>query len=192
MSIKLLRQGHKAFQKKISQELTAKYQTLGSKQKPFAMLITCIDSRIMPEQLFDLEPGSIFCLRNIASLVKPNDIAAVSAIEFAVNALKVKDIIVMGHSNCGGINALINKAGDGAVRAWLEPWHENVTDWQKTCGNHDIDDFCQKQAAIASVENIKKIPCIKTENVTTHAWHCDIATARLSGYNPETKTFSPL
>ena len=82
-------------------------------QQPRALVIACSDSRTDPQMVFNAAPGELFVVRNIANLVPPYGPDAQphgvsSAIEFAVRALEVRDIVVMGHAMCGGINALIN------------------------------------------------------------------------------------
>ncbi|CAO4163285.1 carbonic anhydrase [Methylorubrum populi] len=93
-----------------------KYESLGKDgQNPEVLLIGCCDSRVAPEVIFDTGPGQIFTIRNVANIVPPAEHDSAyhgtsSAIEFAVQALKVKHIVVLGHATCGGIKA----AGFGA------------------------------------------------------------------------------
>jgi carbonic anhydrase len=84
-------------------------------QQPEVMVICCCDSRVSPEVIFDAHPGELFVVRNIANLVppySPSELRGVSAaLEFAVQDLKVKYIIVMGHSHCGGVRAFVEHRG---------------------------------------------------------------------------------
>src|ERR1700744_3164442 len=82
-------------------------------QKPSAIMIACSDSRIDPTLEFNVGPGEIFMVRNVAALVPPFETGGQyygtsAALEFAVRALEVENIIVMGHARCGGVNALMN------------------------------------------------------------------------------------
>src|SRR5437660_2846002 len=84
-------------------------------QSPETMVIGCCDSRVSPEVIFDAGPGELFVMRNIANLVptyQPDSAAhgVSAALEFAVNVLKVKHIVVLGHAQCGGIRAFVDKS----------------------------------------------------------------------------------
>jgi len=87
------------------------FKELGNEQKPHTLFIGCSDSRLVPGMITTTKPGELFIIRNIANIVPPFQesgtyLAAISAIEFAVQALEVENIIVCGHSNCGGCAAL--------------------------------------------------------------------------------------
>lgn len=110
-------------------------------QKPQTLVIACCDSRAAPELVFNSGPGEIFVIRNVANLVPPyqpdaNFHATSSALEFAVEALKVKDIVVMGHGRCGGIQAALDPGteplspGDfiGRWMSLLKPAAERISD----------------------------------------------------------------
>jgi carbonic anhydrase len=89
-----------------------RYERLAGGQRPEVMVIGCCDSRVSPEVIFDASPGEIFVARNVANLVPPYETAgkyhgASAAVEFAVQALKVKHIVVLGHEKCGGIEAFM-------------------------------------------------------------------------------------
>ena len=181
---------HKAFNQNKSSDTKAKYMNLKSNQKPIAMLITCVDSRIMPEQILGLNPGDIFCLRVIASLVPENDPATNSAIEYAVQHLNIKDIIVMGHSNCGGISALTKDLDESPIKQWLGPWQQQAKLWLDDCSiNEQL--HCQQQATLKSLANIEKLSFIN-KNIRLHAWHLDIANTTISVYNNSKQQFSPI
>lgn len=95
-------------------------------QQPAALFIGCADSRVTPEWLFGAKPGDLFMLRNVANIVPPyvqTEIGIVSALEFAVLNLRVPHIIVMGHTDCGGIfglDAHIDMAAQPALSRWLD------------------------------------------------------------------------
>ena len=88
------------------------YRTLAEGQHPPVMVIGCCDSRVDPAAIFDAAPGQLFVVRNVANLVPPFEPAGINhgtsaAIEYAITALRVSDIVVMGHGQCGGIRAFI-------------------------------------------------------------------------------------
>ncbi len=95
-------------------------------QSPPAMVIACADSRVAPELIFDCAPGEIFVVRNVSNLVPPYEPDAgrhgtSAALEFAVTALQVRSIVVLGHSQCGGIRALM-RGPDGGHGDFIESW----------------------------------------------------------------------
>lgn len=102
-------------------------------QHPEIMVIGCGDSRVAPETIFDADPGEIFVIRNIANLVPPCEPdtetsfhGTSAAIEFGVNALKVKHIVVLGHANCGGVSAFANDAAPLSKRDFIGKWMSQI------------------------------------------------------------------
>lgn len=105
------------------------FQQLGRQQKPHTLFIGCADSRVVPERLTRTMPGELFMVRNVANLVPPfrlteEFVATTASIEYAVQVLEVENIVVCGHSNCGGCAALNRSQEELAhipnVRRWLE------------------------------------------------------------------------
>jgi carbonic anhydrase len=117
--------GVHCFQKDIFRSNKGLFEQLADGQKPLALFITCSDSRIDPCLLTQTQPGELFVLRNAGNIVPPHGQMAggeAAAIEYAVCALNVKDIIVCGHSHCGAMNGVLHpeQLGDlPAVRQWL-------------------------------------------------------------------------
>src|SRR3954470_6651452 len=112
-------------------------------QKPHTLMIACCDSRSAPETIFDCGPGELFVVRNVANLVPPyapdeNYHGTSAALEFAVQGLKIREIVVMGHGRCGGIHAALNhdsnplSPGDfiGKWMGMLRPAAEEVTQYK--------------------------------------------------------------
>jgi carbonic anhydrase len=92
-------------------------QTAG--QKPDFLWIGCSDSRVNPEQMTMTSPGSMFIHRNIANLVNDDDLNLMSVLQYAVDVLRVKHVIICGHHGCGGIKAALSGGTEGAVDQWL-------------------------------------------------------------------------
>ncbi len=121
--------GYQRFRRSVWPERRATYEALSVEgQKPSALVIACSDSRVDPAMIFDAAPGSLFVVRNIANLVpryqpgQGND-GTSAAVEFAVRALQVPHIVVLGHAQCGGVEALLHGAPDHLgdfVRPWIE------------------------------------------------------------------------
>lgn len=125
--------GYQRFRATDYPEQKSLYERLGKHgQSPEVMLISCCDSRADPSDIFDAAPGEMFVLRNVANLVPPKQAdlkyhSVHSAIEFAVDYLKVKAIVVMGHESCGGINACLAGAGDSPdsyIGRWISLLNE--------------------------------------------------------------------
>ncbi|WP_375427490.1 carbonic anhydrase [uncultured Sphingomonas sp.] len=96
-----------------------RWAELAKSQSPKVMVIACADSRVSPAQIFDVAPGQIFSVRNVANLVPPFETTAglhgvSAALEFAVTQLEVPEIVVMGHASCGGVKASIGHLFEGA------------------------------------------------------------------------------
>ncbi len=95
------------------------FTRLLQQQSPQYLWIGCADSRVPANELVDLLPGELFVHRNVANLVVHSDLNALSVIQFAVDALKVRHVIVVGHSNCGGVRAALTNERAGLVDNWL-------------------------------------------------------------------------
>jgi carbonic anhydrase len=95
------------------------FSKLLEQQTPQYLWIGCADSRVPANELVDLLPGELFVHRNVANVVAHSDLNALSVIQFAVDGLKVQHIIVVGHSNCGGVGAALNDLRLGLVDNWI-------------------------------------------------------------------------
>ena len=97
------------------------FSRLANQQSPVYLWIGCSDSRVPANQIVDLPPGEVFVHRNVANLVYDSDVNVQSVIEYAVNVIKVRHIIVCGHYGCGGIQAALANRSTGLVENWLRP-----------------------------------------------------------------------
>lgn len=110
-----LRDGYASFRTNRYEDESARYRKLAEGQRPTTLVIACCDSRAAPETVFDAGPGELFVLRNVANLVPPYQPdgefhGTSAALEFAVMALRVQHVVVMGHGRCGGIAAALDDA----------------------------------------------------------------------------------
>ncbi|MBB4303634.1 carbonic anhydrase [Rhodobium orientis] len=174
-------------------------------QKPSVMVIGCCDSRAAPETIFDARPGELFVVRNVANLVPPYEPTGEyhgtsAALEFAVQALKVQHIVVLGHGRCGGIAAFRDthpeplSPGDfiGRWIALLEPASEKLE--ARDEASLDPQTAMEYAGVRQSIENLRTFPYIKSleEGGKLHlhgAWF-DISNGELRVLDKETGVFS--
>lgn len=141
-------------------------------QRPKIMLIGCCDSRVSPEVIFDAAPGEIFVVRNVANLVPPYEQAGEyhgtsAALEFAVMALKVKHIVVMGHGRCGGIHAALNEIDPLSHGDFIGQWMSIMEELALEVRNDESVPEDKKQQELEhrgvqlSLQNLLSFPWIK-------------------------------
>jgi carbonic anhydrase len=162
-------------------------------QSPRALVITCSDSRLDPQLIFNTAPGEIFVVRNVAALVPPYERDSAyhgtsAALEFAVRVLKVEHIIVMGHAQCGGIGALLRGAGEGGadfVRHWMDI-AATARDRALLMTEGDAEraqTLCEHEAVKVSLEHLMTFPwvCERVEDGSTklHGFYFGIETGEL-------------
>ncbi len=116
---------NKAWAERITSEDADFFRRLAEQQRPEYLWIGCSDSRVPASQVVDLKPGDVFVHRNIANLVQTSDVNCQAVIQFAVETLKVKHIIVCGHYGCGGVLAAMQPESGGLVDYWV--WSIKLT-----------------------------------------------------------------
>ena len=179
-------------------------------QHPRAMVISCCDSRVHATSIFGADSGEFFIHRNIANLVPPFETdgglhGTSAAIEYAVTALKVAHIIVLGHSNCGGVKGCIDMCSGNApqleedssfVGRWIDilrPGYEKV---KKTSEPETLQEDMEKQAVLTSLLNLMTFPFVKAgveeENLSLHGLWTDIAEGSLEVFDPIRGEFTPI
>ncbi|MCW1403296.1 carbonic anhydrase [Novosphingobium sp. MW5] len=152
-----------------------RWSELREGQSPEIMVIACSDSRVDPSQIFDVDPGEVFVVRNVAAMVPPFETTpghhgVSAALEFAVQVLKVKEIVVMGHGMCGGCKAALTQElrgtemGEGGfVADWialLDEARDEVAAEHGTEGR--VAERAMEQAGVkVSLENLRTFPCIQ-------------------------------
>ncbi len=180
-------------------------------QTPPVMMISCCDSRVHGTQIFDAGPGDMFIHRNVAALVPPSDAAGrdrhctASAVEFAVRVLKVGRILVMGHSQCGGVKGCHDMCSGHApelldsasfVGGWIEllrPGFERLP-----AGGTEAERLTalEKQAVLLSLENLMTFPFVESRvadgTLSLHGLWTDIGDGGLSQFNSDTGKFALL
>jgi carbonic anhydrase len=154
-----------------------RWAALGEGQQPEVMIIACSDSRVDPSQIFDVDPGEIFVVRNVAALVPPFETnpghhGVSAALEFAVQVLKVKEIMVMGHGLCGGCKASLTQSLHGAepgnggfIATWislLDDARDGVAERLGTEGR-EAERAMEQAAVRVSLDNLMTFPCIRSK-----------------------------
>ncbi|AYE84958.1 MAG: carbonic anhydrase [Sulfitobacter sp.] len=179
-------------------------------QRPRAMVISCCDSRVHVTSIFGADQGEFFIHRNIANLVPPYEPdgkqhGTSAAVEYAVNALKVAHLIVLGHSSCGGVAGCIQMCKgnapelenqDSFVGRWMDllrPKYETV---EKVEDPAEQQLLLERQAVMTSLENLMTFPWIKEKvedgTLSLHGLWTDIGEGSLEYYDAKAQTFEPV
>ena len=136
-------------------------------------MVSCCDSRVDTGILFDAEPGEFFVIRNVANLIPPYELkgdyhGTSAALEFAVTCLKIKEIMVLGHANCGGIRALMENDGNIKKDGFIDRWMQIAVPAKKEIlARNDLNtldekiDACEKTAINYSLRNLLTHPWVK-------------------------------
>ena len=122
--IKSLIEQNRSWAKECEDQDPGSFARLANSQSPEYLWIGCIDSRMPAEQMTGMKPGDMLVYRNIANQVNPADKSCMAAIQFAVDVLKVKHIIVTGHTNCGGVTTALKGGASAPLGDWLTPISE--------------------------------------------------------------------
>ncbi|ABE37733.1 carbonic anhydrase [Rhodopseudomonas pseudopalustris] len=204
---KTLIEGYQAFRTQRLPTEQSRYRDLSERgQSPEVMLIGCCDSRVSPEVIFDAGPGELFVVRNVANLVpvyEPDGGAhgVSAALEFAVQVLKVKHIVVLGHAQCGGIKAFTDKTPPLTDSDFIGRWMSMFIKPGEVVEQRDhesVQDFrtrIEKAAVFRSIENLMTFPCIKIlverGRLQLHGAYFGVAAGELFVLDPQTKEFRP-
>lgn len=178
-------------------------------QSPEVMVVSCCDSRVEPEAVFSAMPGELFVVRNVANLVPPYETdgkyhGVSAALEFAVLNLRVKHIVVIGHSGCGGVRACIDHEATKQTAA------EFIANWMSMLDGardqllatkpgqtpSELRADLEREGVKVSLANLRSFPCVQTlegrGRLNLHGAYFDISTGQLSVLNEATNAFVPL
>ncbi len=155
------------------------FNRLSQQQTPDYLWIGCSDSRIAANEIVGMEPGSIFVHRNIANVVVHTDLNCLSVIQYAVEVLKVKHIVVVGHYGCGGVQAALGEANNGLIDNWLEHIrdvyrkHQTAVD-SATSEKERANRLCELNV-IAQVGHVADTTIVRNawksgQDLTLHGW----------------------
>ena len=184
MVVKFL-EGNKKFVEEDFKRNSEHYARLSVGQSPSALWIACSDSRVNPERIISAEMGEIFVHRNIGNLVPKNDLNFATVLEYAVKHLKVKDIVVCGHSNCGAMKAL----GFGGVEndTYIPAWLDNARPILEKIDKAENDAEKLKKIEIenirAQVENLMDYKMVEdavnSGRLSVHGMYYDLSTGQI-------------
>jgi carbonic anhydrase len=190
--MKRLIDGALHFQGEVYQEHRERFRELATSQQPEALLITCSDSRVMPELIIQARPGDLFICRNAGNIAPPySDVngGVTATIEYAVAVLKVAHIIVCGHSDCGAMKALLHPEklqGLPSVKSWLH--HASRAEVVVRENHPELDEKARIDALIeenvlAQLDNLRTHPSVasrlKGGQLSLHGWVYDIESGQI-------------
>ncbi|MBS9782278.1 MAG: carbonic anhydrase [Arcobacter sp.] len=209
MILKQLIQGHKVFQSTKTKSDEEKLKALAQYgQNPEVLVVGCSDSRVNIDTILNTNPGDIFTLRNVGNFVPPykhdEDFhGSAAAIEFAVAVLKVKHIIICGHSQCGACQSLYVDIPDTSslvhVKTWLklgQKAKEQTLKEKKFTTKKEMYRQTEKNSIKNQMKNLLTYPDIKKflkeGTLEIHGWHYDIATGNIDYYDEQEDCFKSL
>ncbi|UDL96166.1 carbonic anhydrase [Lichenihabitans sp. PAMC28606] len=204
-----LTQGYRSFLDGRFASERSRYEMLADTgQRPEIMVVGCVDSRVSPEVIFDAAPGELLVVRNVANLVPPyepdrdSQHGTSAALEFGVQALKVKHIVVLGHAFCGGIRAFADEQKPLSSGDFIGRWMSQIAPAAANIGPRKADDDVDylHRLEFASVElslkNLMTFPwlriLVEAGTLHLHGAYFGVATGRLQVRDPETGRFEPV
>ncbi len=184
-------------------------QLAANGQNPEVMVVSCCDSRVEPEAVFSAMPGELFVVRNVANLVPPYETngkyhGVSAALEFAVLNLRVKHIVVIGHSGCGGVRACLeHDAARQTAAEFIANWmsmldgaRDNLLAKSAGRPTAELRADLEREGIKVSLSNLRTFPCVQIlegkGRLNLHGAYFDISTGQLTVLNEATGNFVPL
>lgn len=188
--------GLRSYEQHHRQRYLNHFTALKDGQSPHTLLLTCSDSRIDPALVCGSEPGELFIVRNIANLASTEQPSVASAVWFATQVLGVRDIVVCGHSGCGGMKALLDPPAE--LRSWLAQADDVVTAFRTSVGDDasltEVDRLSQLSTRM-QLEHLRKHPSVAARlakgDLALHACWFDIGQARMLAYSETAGRYLP-
>jgi carbonic anhydrase len=199
-----LMQGVRDFQRKIFGDKRELFEKLGHGQQPLALFITCSDSRIIPDMLAQTQPGELFLLRNIGNIVPPHGSGAgteAAVIEYAVKQLRVREIIVCGHSHCGAMHGVLAPEALTTlpdVGSWLKHAKEAGAKAPPLPGETTEQRLRRviEQNVLLQLEHVKSHPSVMealaNRTMRLHGWVYTFESGKVDVYDPLSGKFVPV
>jgi carbonic anhydrase len=178
-------------------------------QFPEALFITCSDARVTPMTITHTQPGDLFVVRNMGNFIPPysenppEGTGVAAAVEYAVEHLEVRDIVVCGHSDCGAMKALYKERDHYAATPHIGPWlrhgdrtMEVVTANYPELSREERYEITAKENVLLQMENLRTYPVVRKAaregRLHVHAWYFEIGTGTVLRYSPEREQFEPI
>jgi carbonic anhydrase len=201
-------EGYIQFRSKVFPQHSQLFEQLSKGQQPLALFICCSDSRVMPEMMMQCEPGVIFPVRNAGNLIPlpgENGSGVAATVEYAVRVLKVADIIICGHSDCGAMKGLLQAEKLESlpiVKTWLENagassrWLTATLKDSKTMAFEKQLELVTEANVIAQMHNLHANPAVyesvRNGQLDVHGWMYDIASGHIRRFDGDKGSFVPL
>jgi carbonic anhydrase len=208
MTMQQLIDGYTRFRSKVYPQHSKLFEKLAKGQQPKALFICCSDSRVMPEMMMQCDPGVLFSCRNAGNLIPPpteTGSGVPATIEYAVRVLKVPDIVVCGHSDCGAMKGILKNEDLQSlpvVRSWLEhagPSARWLTRMLKDTTSMSFEETLQvvtEANVIVQMQNLRMHPSVdealKRGALQVHGWMYDIGSGGIRRFDSHQGTFCSL
>lgn len=193
------------FQAKIFRPQRERFEKLADGQRPLAVFVTCSDSRVNPNLITQTDPGDLFVIRNAGNIIPPhhpNPGGEEATIEFAVTELKIRDIIVCGHTRCGAVTGLLHSDRLGAmpaVRSWLshaEGTRRIIREKYEHLSEGALVNAAVQENVLVQLENLRTHPAVADllakGTLKLHGWVYKIETGEVFAFAPKTGQFQPI
>jgi carbonic anhydrase len=167
-TLKHLFDNNRNWSKKVSEEMPNFFASLAEQQNPEYVWIGCSDSRVSANNIVGLMPGEIFVHRNIANLVVHTDMNCLSVLQFAVEVLQVKHIIVCGHYGCGGVQAALANKRHGLIDNWLRHIQDTANLYESILS--DIEDETEKLNKLCELNVVEQVLNVAETTIVQDAW----------------------
>jgi len=152
---------------RVSQDDPDFFARLSRQQNPAYLWIGCSDSRVPANQIISLPPGEVFVHRNVANLVHPNDLNALSVLQYAVEVLGIRHIMVVGHYGCGGVRAAVTGGDNGMVDIWLHSVRELYSRHRDSLSALPLDEQVDRMCELNARDQVMNLCRTK---IIQHAW----------------------
>ena len=168
-SLSELFQNNRAWSRQITAKDPAFFQSLSAQQSPKYLWIGCADSRVPANEIVGLMPGELFVHRNVANVVVHTDLNCLSVLQYAVDVLKVQDVIVCGHYGCGGIRAAYQRSSLGLIDNWLRHV-QDVRDRHET-QLATVSDEEERIDRLCELNVLEQVRHVCQTTIVQDAWH---------------------
>jgi carbonic anhydrase len=195
--MKRILEGVLEFQRKTFPAERAHFERLAQGQTPEALLITCADSRIQPSKITHTEPGDLFIVRNVGNVVPvygDSEPSVSAAVEYSLEVLSVRHVIVCGHSHCGAMQAVLAPEQLEALSA-VSSWLKRAGDLRRPSGPNALNDLIE-QNVLTQIGHLRTYPSVsrleKRGEITLHGWVYDIPSGEVRAWDASQGCFKSL